>query len=1252
MVSKVLGVLLGLLVWAGPLCAQTSPPVVNPRFNLNQFGLSGSIVSMAPVPLSPLLGWDGTYFSEPTSSTALHIGANVITFGKISYPMTDFIDTSNSYLVGDAGNSASDASFFMRSLGLGRWEVGMVGDITDGILNQSFHVKEVQGARFTGSVSGTALSVTAVAEGTLQVGYQVSAPGITSYTTITGLGTGTGGTGTYTLSNSWTVASTAMTAEQFYDRVVIWDKLVTTRYPAVDFLPVPGFDSIVRVFGTSGLPTLVIGNHNGRQYPYASGTGLFLDYDLGSDIAHIGAITANLFWRDIEIEAQNIRFSTGPVNLNYDAIVLDSQGAMNLGRAIKPAASASISNGGQVGIAAMHFHQPGDVLTALGGTGTAPTFTETATQVSRVTAINTAGTGGTTSTGTTTTTGPPLAATTITVASIAGFSNGDTIDIALAEGGYHETTINGAPSGSTITLTDAMPAPGNAGGAVYKAQTVTGTTGTGTKATFSVRIAAGGIAELLYIHGGNYTVNPTGCAGTTCNEPVTGAGLGGAPKLTIDMGAYAVSLLTAGAFTVPPLTPTATSSSGAGVGATLYILYQPGYGTVNLADSLWLNGVKTLNALGVFVPPFAQNAAGAANPNASFQGIASLSAAYNEIAVYGNYPTDPSGYAALWSSPDGRTGVYSAAGDLEIAGSATGAVVVQGGGTNSSTLKLNTEATGHQSIAIFQSAGTNKFALFRDTDNSFAGYDYANAKNFLYVGTGGALLLGETGSTGNALLGVWTIGGISAMATDAANATLPDAINKLLTGTSTGTLDRDTDQHFEIDKTPSPTNWYGNAWAGPATTFQFLQDQDLGSYQSAPAFMFDNTITGNGLIVGGASQSFWPGVESVFRKYGDGSAQGFTATGVLNGAGPSNYNEMDGYSAQVFNGGSTNAYLAGVEVGAYDSANAGSTHGKSVLHGVIGRVGKWDTTIPSSDTAKSNALMANSEGTEPVGAVLYAANTGGSGPGGGYYMGIDLSGVPITSGTAAYLPNNTHIDFASFAGVKTPVLGTDASDNLFLTSTSGYRFDFGITTAAMWAALGTAGGPAASGTAQTGIMRLRQNTDVGVLDMGVKAGAAGAWLQSTSSGDLSQQWPLLLNPNGGNTSVGGSFNLTGIASASGNDILCFNSSGGAVTYAASVVGCVPSALRLKNPEGLIDPEDALTRVIKLRSAVWRYKDTGTWGDRSYVGLYADDVENLDARCVSRDRAGKLDNYEDRCVIAYLVAAVQRQQAEIAALKAR
>jgi len=73
------------------------------------------------------------------------------------------------------------------------------------------------GALFTGSITGTTLTVSAVASGALFVGCLISGNGIHGTTSITALGTGSGDTGTYTISTTQNVASIAMIGSGPYD---------------------------------------------------------------------------------------------------------------------------------------------------------------------------------------------------------------------------------------------------------------------------------------------------------------------------------------------------------------------------------------------------------------------------------------------------------------------------------------------------------------------------------------------------------------------------------------------------------------------------------------------------------------------------------------------------------------------------------------------------------------------------------------------------------------------------------------------------------------------------------------------------------------------------------------------------------------------------------------------------------------------------------------------------------------------------
>ena len=65
-------------------------------------------------------------------------------------------------------------------------------------------------AIFTGSISGTTLTVTSVASGSVLQGMLIRGTGITSGTVIASYGSGSGNTGTYVVSKSQTVSSTAI----------------------------------------------------------------------------------------------------------------------------------------------------------------------------------------------------------------------------------------------------------------------------------------------------------------------------------------------------------------------------------------------------------------------------------------------------------------------------------------------------------------------------------------------------------------------------------------------------------------------------------------------------------------------------------------------------------------------------------------------------------------------------------------------------------------------------------------------------------------------------------------------------------------------------------------------------------------------------------------------------------------------------------------------------------------------------------
>ena len=110
-------------------------------------------------------------------------------------------------LIGSFGGAIRDAYFNLVTLLLNT-------TTTNGAQNNSF-LDSANQAVFTGSVALTTMTVTAVTSGTIVIGTGISGTGITAGTTVTAFLTGTGGTGTYTVSASQTVSSTTITATGF-----------------------------------------------------------------------------------------------------------------------------------------------------------------------------------------------------------------------------------------------------------------------------------------------------------------------------------------------------------------------------------------------------------------------------------------------------------------------------------------------------------------------------------------------------------------------------------------------------------------------------------------------------------------------------------------------------------------------------------------------------------------------------------------------------------------------------------------------------------------------------------------------------------------------------------------------------------------------------------------------------------------------------------------------------------------------------
>jgi uncharacterized membrane protein len=163
--------------------------------------------------------------------------------------------------------SGLDSTLYGNGWGAGTWG-GITGSVS-----------------FTGSISGTTLTVSAVASGTLAVGQLIVGAGVSASppgsnaTYITALGTGSGGVGTYTVGVSQTVTSRAMTAYSGTG----WGS------PAAGLTP----GQKLRVWSSDNFGQDLVINHNdGPIYYWSNASGLGVRAVLLSSLAGASDVPA------------------------------------------------------------------------------------------------------------------------------------------------------------------------------------------------------------------------------------------------------------------------------------------------------------------------------------------------------------------------------------------------------------------------------------------------------------------------------------------------------------------------------------------------------------------------------------------------------------------------------------------------------------------------------------------------------------------------------------------------------------------------------------------------------------------------------------------------------------------------------------------------------------------------------------------------------------------------------------------------
>lgn len=187
-------------------------------------------------------------------------------------------------------------------------------------------------------------------------------------------------------------------------------------------------------------------------------------------------------------------------------------------------------------------------------------------------------------------------------------------------------------------------------------------------------------------------------------------------------------------------------------------------------------------------------------------------------------------------------------------------------------------------------------------------------------------------------------------------------------------------------------------------------------------------------------------------------------------------------------------------------------------------------------------------------------------------------------------------------------------------------------------------------------------TNIGVMGMGINTGSSpvyvGGWFSNgqtavpTTSAALiadnvATGVPIALWQANGATvaSVNATGGLTAtLTNASANEIVCYATSTGLMSYENSVAGCVPSDPALKIAGPALNPADALVKVAALVPGSGQFKpETGLSQDQQ-VWLYADQVCAMDKRLCVKDASGAL-NYDKVGALAYAFAAIKELKSD-------
>lgn len=293
---------------------------------LSSFGVRVNDVTLGAG--SAITNQHGIYINDLASGTENYGITSVVTAGTNKW---------NIYSGGTADN------YFAGNVGIGD-ATPLTALEVSGTTTQSWNT--------TASISGTTLDVTAVSSGTIAVGDLVFGSGVQPGTRITALGTGSGGVGTYTVSVSQAVASTAIAGTSDYGsniiRITNTDTAISVSdqpegilqfYGSDATSPTAGVSSYIASVAESSSPdsALVFGTRNN------TGGGIDANERMRIDSAGNVGIGGSSSGEKLEVFG-GVEISAGASSFNRSGVVIDYQSGSSTGRiAVGPNAGGTLS---------------------------------------------------------------------------------------------------------------------------------------------------------------------------------------------------------------------------------------------------------------------------------------------------------------------------------------------------------------------------------------------------------------------------------------------------------------------------------------------------------------------------------------------------------------------------------------------------------------------------------------------------------------------------------------------------------------------------------------------------------------------------------------------------------------------------------------------------------------------------------------------------------------------------------------------